>query len=413
MLSQPNDDADVALGGVAGDGPLIGRGRLEMSQSPGTETPTAEAELETKPPAATASRVIPNPAEQPNRGEEISLLALVNILFRRYKLVAGLPIGTSSIAIVIALLQNPQYTATVLFVPETETGAAAPGGLAGIAAQFGVNVGGNVVNSPDFFADVLTSRTLRDQVLQTKFPDPTTQAPGDSASLLDILEIEKDTETERLEFGREILAGAVSVGVSPQTGIVSVSVETEYRPLSAQVANLFVDLLDEFNSETRQLNAESRRRFVEVRVTDTERELSEAEENLQRFLERNRLWRGSPELVVQYERIQRQVTIKQEVLITLSRQYEEARIQEVNDTPLITVIDRAVPPERKSSPRRRLMVIQWFLAGAVFALFAAIAQEYVERAAKRDEPEFRELSSHWEAIKAKVPGTAARRRARP
>ena len=384
-----------------------------MSQIPGTETPTAEADFETKSPASTAGPVVSAPPQRPDVGEDISLLALVNVLFRRYKLVAGLPMGTASIAIVIALLLNPQYTATVLFVPETEAATALPGGLAGIAAQFGVNVGGKGVNSPDFFANILTSRTLRDQILQTKFPDPTTETPGDSASLLDILEIEKDTETERLEFGREILQGAVSVGVSPLTGIVSISVETEYRPLSAQVANLLVDLLDEFNSETRQSNAQSRRRFVEERVADTERELGAAEENLQGFLERNRLWRGSPELEVQYETLQRQVTIKQEVLITLSRQYEEARIQEVNDTPLITVIDRAVPPERKSYPRRRLMVIQWFLVGAVLAVFVAIAQEYVERSAKRDDPEFRELSSHWEAIKAKVPWTAARRRAHP
>lgn len=186
------------------------------------------------------------------------------------------------------------------------------------------------------------------------------------------------------------------------TGIVSLSTETHYPALSADVANLFIDLLNRFNLETRQSNAQERRRFAEERVADAERELLEAEEELKRFLERNRQFQGSPELSFQYERLQRRVRIKEEVLTTLRRSYEEARIQEVNDTPLITVIDRAVPPEKRSSPKRKLNVVLAFFLGGMLGVFGAFGREFVERARERDEEEFQELASRWAAIRAQL-----------
>src|SRR5438132_8548828 len=51
------------------------------------------------------------------------------------------------------------------------------------------------------------------------------------------------------------------------------------------------------------------------------------------------------------------VDIRQEVSLTLRREYETARIEEVNDTPVITVIDPPVPPHERSSPKRLLLVL--------------------------------------------------------
>ncbi len=81
----------------------------------------------------------------------------------------------------------------------------------------------------------------------------------------------------------------------------------------------------------------------------------------------------------------------------------------MNDTPVITVIDRAVPPQQKSSPKRKLTVILAFLLGGVLAVFFAFGQEFVERARERDEEEFEEFSSRWAALKAELRGVLRRR----
>ena len=259
-----------------------------------------------------------------------------------------------------------------------------------------------------FYADVMESRTLRDQILLAWFADPQAEEPGDSATLMDILEIQGDPE-ESLEMGRKVLDGTVSVGVDDRTNLVSISVRTRYRVLSARVANRFVEQLVRFNLETRQSNVKTRRQFIESRVAEAEIALRMTEEALQGFLEQNRQFRRAPQLEVQYERLQRQVALKQEILITLSRQYEEARIQEVNDTPMITIVDRAVPPVLKSSPKRKLIVlVTFFLFGAI-AMAWAFAGEAIENAQEQNEGDYQKFISHWKDMTQEIRSILLRR----
>ncbi len=345
--------------------------------------------------------------------EEISLLELANVLLKRWKLVVGIPLVASVLAAIVSFVLPSRFTATTSFVPETESaGVNLPGGLAGLAAQFGVAIPGGGASSPQFYADVLGSRTVRDEVLLAGFPDPGSEAPSDSAPLLELLNIKGDSEPERLENGRKKLDRSVSVWVDNETSIVSLSVETHDRSLSADVANHFISLLNRFNLETRQSNAQERRRFAEERMQAAERELLVAEENLKRFLERNRQFRGSPELTFEYERLQRQVTIKQEVFTSLRRSYEEARIEEVNDTPVITVIDQAVAPQERSSPKVMLNVILAFFVAGVIGVFAAFGREFVERAQDHDREEYEEFTSLWSALKADLRSLLRRPRRR-
>ena len=156
---------------------------------------------------------------------------------------------------------------------------------------------------------------------------------------------------------REELEKMLTVGVHRRTGVVSVSVETRYAPLSADVANYLVHLLNEFNLQSRQSNARALRRFMADRVSGAQSELRAAEDTLRAFMQQNRQFQDSPELQFEHDRLQRRVQVKEEVLRDLNRNYEEARIQEVNDTPLLTVIDQAVAPQKKSRPKYRVNVL--------------------------------------------------------
>ncbi len=81
-----------------------------------------------------------------------------------------------------------------------------PGGLAGLASQFGVSLPASAT-SPMFYIGVLGSRTIGDRVLESQFADPRTGEPGGLAPLLDILEIASDTHADALELGRRALEG--------------------------------------------------------------------------------------------------------------------------------------------------------------------------------------------------------------
>jgi tyrosine-protein kinase Etk/Wzc len=65
-------------------------------------------------------------------------------------------------------------------------------------------------------------------------------------------------------------------------------------------------------------------------------------------------------------RLVREVKYQEVMFELLAKQYELARVDESKEAPLIQVLDRAAPPERRSSPRRALIVLVAF-ATAFFA----------------------------------------------
>ena len=340
-------------------------------------------------------------------------LDFVNALLRRWRLVAGLPLLAAILTAIVVLLLPPRYTATVTFVPEQRTptraggaGGAAGGGLVGLAGQLGIPLGMDPTQSPRFYAEVLTSRELLARVLLTKFPDPRRPAAGDSVPLLAILRVwggiwGAKSAADSLDRGVRKLRRRVSARVDIQTFLVYLSVTTRYPDLSAAVATRFIEYLNEFNATKRESQARARRQFVEQRIVDGERELHAAEDDLRRFHERNRAWQESPELSAEEGRVHMQVNILQEVYLTLRRDYEQARIEEVNDTPVITVVDPAVPPQRQSY-WRAVLVLLAFVFGGLIAVLGAWSGVRFERLRREDEDGYREFTGLLQRLRREV-----------
>ncbi|GIW56586.1 MAG: LPS biosynthesis protein [Nitrospiraceae bacterium] len=373
-------------------------------------------ETTTQPPGA--SPAVDSPTVVSSTGEyypedEVSLLELANTLLRRRRLVFGIPVATAFLTAAVSLLIPPTFTATTAFVPEAPTGSSIPAGLSGLASQFGISLGGDATQLPQFYAQVLQSRELLDRILLTRYPDPRSEHnPPDSSTLLAILEVDGDSLADSLHAGREELADLISVSVDRETGIVTLNVDSRYPELAAAVANKFIEYLNEFNAQTRQSQARERRRFIEGRIQTAEQELRRAEEDLKTFYERNRTWQQSPQLVVEEDRLRRQVQLRQEVYLTLNREYETARIEEVNDTPVITVIDRAVPPQEKSKPKRTLMVILAFVLGGMVGVLGAFGAEFLERSRTSADQDYREFQSLLQQARDDLKNIAATARAR-
>ena len=343
--------------------------------------------------------------------EPITAFGLAGAVLNQWRLIVTLPLVATFLAVIITLLLPHLYTSSASFVPESPSGGRGnvPGNLMALATQFGLGVAGDV-NSPALYANVLQSRTLRDSVLQATFSDPRTPDPTDSITLIDILEVRANDYAERLEKGRRLLASRMSVNVDNAAGVVRVSLRTRYPTISADAVNKAVALLNRFNLETRQSMGQERRRFVEERLTEAELVFAEAEGGLQQFLESNRLFQRSPQLQFEHDRIQRQVRFAEEVVATLLREREQARIEEVNDTPQITIIDQAIPAQEKSSPRRRLTVTIAFVFGGMLAVVGAFLREYGARARERKAEQYIRLVTDWAKFKSEVSLALSRRR---
>ena len=65
------------------------------------------------------------------------------------------------------------------------------------------------------------------------------------------------------------------------------------------------------------------------------------------------------------------------MFIYLTQQYEDAKIQEAKNTPTIQLLDPAVTPIKKSSPKRLLMVfIMALITFVISSIYASIKVNY-------------------------------------
>jgi uncharacterized protein involved in exopolysaccharide biosynthesis len=76
-----------------------------------------------------------------------------------------------------------------------------------------------------------------------------------------------------------------------------------------------------------------------------------------------------PDLQYQLARYERELRTQVLLQTYLNQQYYQAKIQEASDAPTIQVLDPAIPPQERTSPKRKIMVV----AGAISGLIAAVA----------------------------------------
>lgn len=83
-------------------------------------------------------------------------------------------------------------------------------------------------------------------------------------------------------------------------------------------------------------------------------------------------FKDAPELGMRFAQLKRDLLVKEQVFELLTQQYEMAKVDESKETLSFQVVDRAIAPDKKSKPRRTLIVLvaafASFLLSALFIL---------------------------------------------
>ena len=294
------------------------------------------------------------------RVRERAALRVLTTAVRRKQLVLGVPLLAALAGAALALLQGPSYSAESRFTPQVREGTHAK--LAGLASQFGINVpmSGSINESIDFYASLLNSTQLLRETVLSHFPN----GPSSRATLVQWYRSRGRTADEKVRRTVDRLRDDSRISTDPKAGIVTLRVSAPSPLLAEQVNKRLLELVNEFNLRKRLSAAAAERVFIENRMAQAEAELIRAEAALQQFATHNRQLGSSPQLRLEQSRLERQVDLRQEVFVSLSQSYEQARVDEVRNTPLITIIDS---PER-SARRDRGGVVLSSLLGALLGL---------------------------------------------
>ena len=309
----------------------------------------------------------------------------------RLRLYASIVGAAAILAAGVSLLLPNWYRAESTMLPPPENGESGFGLLTGMIQSSALSTLGMTTKATpsDVFGEILKSRLLNEGAVN-KFG-------------FVLLYHRKGMDRTLEEFRRHL---GVSVNAA---GLLSVSFEDHDASRAADVTNFLVAELDHFNVETYKTRGKRLRQFLEARVADVQRQLAASEERLQDYEREhhvvssgdNESVHGVSDILAQKfnletqrdyvstftspgnaerENIQRQLTalngqigklpeikkegarlelgveVQRKLLLLMTAQFEDARMQETRDTPTVTVLDAASTPQLKSRPKRSLMV---------------------------------------------------------
>jgi uncharacterized protein involved in exopolysaccharide biosynthesis len=114
------------------------------------------------------------------------------------------------------------------------------------------------------------------------------------------------------------------------------------------------------------------------------------------FYRQNRYFANSPELKAEEGRLQRQVSLRQQLYVSLAQSLEGAKIEEVRNTPVFTLLDRpqgSVEPTDRNLPAK---VFVGALTGTLLGLTLVLAIDGVSRARLQSPRQYQDLVSAWQ-----------------
>jgi tyrosine-protein kinase Etk/Wzc len=387
--------------------------------------------------------------------DEISLLELLTIIVERKRVVLWVTAVFAIVSVIVVYLLPKWYTATVTLLPPQQNSslsaamASQLGNLRGLAGLAGGSLA--LKNPNDMFVGMLKSRTVEDAMIQ-KFDLMTeyrksylsdarkaferhvtsdgngkdglihisveAKDPNRAADLANnyVEEFRKLSEhlaiTEasqrRLFFERQLeqaknnLASAEESlkQTEQQTGLIQL--DSQARALIESAASLRAQIA------AKEVQIQSLQTFA----TSENSQLVQAQQELESL--RGQLARlgGSEEgadagLLVpkgkvpgaglEYVRKVRDVKYNETIFEILARQFEAAKLDEAKQGAVIQVVDIAIPPDKKSFPRRGLFISLSVMLGFILGIFSVFVQNVFSRM-KRDPEDASMLHSLKDAL---------------
>ena len=376
--------------------------------------------------------------------DEISLLDLATALGEEKATLFAIPLITTLVAVVVSLLMTPIFTAKTVVMPpqQQQSGAAAAlaslGGLAGLA---GLGGGGGLKSPDEMYVAFLGSEGMQNRIiaelkLQERYEAKTLTdaraalkgqvrfASEKKSGLLSIEADDKDPAFAAELANRHVvelraMLGRLAVTEAQQRrvfyeqqiqqtqdklALAEVAFRAAKEKSGMQVTSVLAETGVRASAElrgqiaSREVQLQAMSRFATAQNPETQRIASELAALRSQL---NKTEQGSGEskaaaspLHQEAVKSFRDVKVQEAMLEVLIRQYELARVDEAKEGPLIQQVDVAMPAERKSKPKRAVIVLVAAFAG----LFLGVLVAFVRRALRKAQSD-PASAGQWLALK--------------
>lgn len=306
-------------------------------------------------------------------GKTVSLADILLVLVENIRIVILTPVAFSLLAIMYVLfIAEPVYVSTSTLLPSGSDDVMSE--MRGLASQFGFSVPGGIdeadFSSREMYIEILESRTLANSMLNKTFE---TNKYGAHKSLQEILTFDYDEaqygqDTLRDMAVTKLLEDVIKVSKSKKSPLLTLEVYGFEAAFVAKLNKAIIDELDHLQKKFKLKRTNEKRLFIEERTQSVKSELETAEEKLKDFRDRNRQIQHSPALLLEQDRLSREIQVQIGVFTTLKQQLEMAKIETVQKETLIQILDNPSVPLYPDRPRKTLFVIFSCFVGGLFGL---------------------------------------------
>ena len=293
--------------------------------------------------------------------DEIDLREYINVLLKRWRIIALFTICFAAVALVYSMRQPPVYEANATVLFRSGSSGSSLSQYAGIAGMLGINMGGGSGNIGDL-TDLLKSRAVAEKVLED----------------LDLIKRIKGWDDSNIK--RQNLISSVKGMIKPPkaTGnILEIKTESDDPQLAADIANGFINAVSFYWNKLNYTEAQKKLKYIEEELPRVEAELKTVENKLK--LAPRSVTGFSFASNVGVSGLQRDFEIYNSVYTMLRKELESTKLEASKEIPPFSVVDKAEKPLSKSKPKVKLNTAIGLVLGLFFGIFVSFFQEYWEK----------------------------------
>jgi len=311
--------------------------------------------------------------------QKSSLADIILIISKHLSLILVLTLITTGINIFYVFkTYEPKYISTTkMFIPGEGGGV---GEFTKLASQFGFGTQGAGqlgfdISSSSMYPDIVDSHTFAEIMLDKNFY---TEKYGKLLPLIAIFTYGDNPVPGNIDTLRIASLNTVSsmVKFDMIMGFFIMEVTTPEPQLSRDLADTIIVELDKLQRKFKKQNVSETVIYLEQKISIAKIELEDIEDQLKSFREKNRNVDNSPTLWLIQERLQRDVEIQKGIFLTLKQQLELTKIDEVQKSSFVNILDHPSLPLIVSNPITKSKLFIGGFVGFFFAIFLAFMIEY-------------------------------------
>ena len=322
----------------------------------------------------------------------VTIPDILLIAARQIKIIIITPSILCTLTIInVMFFAKPVFTSTSKIMSSS---GGAKSQVLGIASQFGINIPTSQAEPIWVYKDIIKSRKIAKSVLKRNFD---TQKFEKQTSLFEIITDEKPGKfSENSLIGSKAIKSfikKVKISEDIKTGIYTLRTDAFEPQLAADINKALIEELDGHQRLYNKDKTSKTRQFIADRILSTEKELKTAEENLKIFRDRNRRIENSPALLLQQQRLDREVAVLTGVFTTLKQQLETTKIEEVRESDYVIVIDLPEVPIERTYPKKKSSVILAGIIGLGLGFILGYLRETFEKTSSAEKKKIKKAGS--------------------